>query len=383
MEENLLVAFGALLAFQFLMLIIFEGWTRYWSGKQVGIVKDWTFEPTVAIVVPCYNEEAKIESKLANVFDMCSYNKRLMKVYVVDDYSTDDTFQIAHKFKDRRSLKNLNIWRNPAKKGKPSALNWAFDRINEDVISITDADVLWESDTLEELVRNLGNPSVGGASGKIIIGNSQDSAATRIERLYRKKYDQWRKAESNYDSCSVFNGPLMIFKREVLEKVRINERTYADDTDLLFKTRKLGYRAIYDPKAIVREFPPRTIRELFKQKIRRSRGLTQVLLGNFKVLGRYGRFGQIVYPLSIYNHIISPLITLGLLVLLPIVIMKYPFVMTAALLLCVPSIRLVVIGYLLSQFALVFGLVMPRHGRWKTHRAREVEGNIHIDAQDN
>ncbi len=357
---------------QLLMLIIFEVWTRHWSRKQIGAMKNRTFKPTVAVVIPCYNEETRIESKLANVFDMCSYNKRLMNVYVVDDYSTDHTFRIAEKFKHDRNLENLNIWKNQSKKGKPSALNWIFNRIDADVFAITDADVLWERDTLEELTRNLGAPSIGGANGKIIVANSQDSLATRIERIYRRKFDQWRKAESNFDSCSVFNGPLMIFKRDVIRKVRINERTYADDTDLSFKTRKLGYRAIYDPEAVVREFAPPTMRELFRQKIRRSRGLTQVLLGNFRVAGRFGRFGQVIYPLSIYNHVVSPLITLVLLVLLPFVVLEYPFVAFAVLLLFVPFIRLVVIGYLLSQLALVFGLAMPRRGRWGTRRPSEV-----------
>jgi len=321
----------------------------------------------VAVIIPCYDEESTIGRKLIDVYDNCSYESNLRKIYVIDDHSHDDTFQTALRFKIDRNLDNLFVWRSESTEGKAAALNWAFPRISEDVFAITDADTLWSKNALEELVSDLADPSVGAATARLAIANAQGGFGAEV--LYRKKFDELMKAESNIDSCAGFNGQLMVLKKEVAKRLRISERTYADDVDLLFKVRIMGFRVIYEPNAEIREFAPTNWWEVFKQKVRRSRGITQILLGNLDVLGRYGRFGRLIYPLRLYTHVVSPVINVVLLILLSILGIIYPLVFLGALLLCISPMRVLVAEYLVSQFALLFGLLVPRRGRWRSQKA--------------
>ena len=50
---------------------------------------------TVAVVVPCYNEETQIISVLESMPDFVD------RIVVVDDRSTDNTFNVVKQFIDR------------------------------------------------------------------------------------------------------------------------------------------------------------------------------------------------------------------------------------------------------------------------------------------
>jgi len=337
----------------------------YLSRRTTNIKKNENNQFSVGMIIPCYNEEAIIKRKLTNSIDISRPSKSFM-IYVVDDGSADNTFKIANEFKQLNRLENIFVWKNPGKKGKIRALNWVFNKIREDIIVITDADVLLEKSALVRLIANFDNPTVGAVTGKVVINKQGKEFTAKTEDLYRKLYDVWRRAESNLESCSIPNGSLMAFRKQVLQKVRIDENMQYDDISLLFKTRRLGYRAVYEPEALFYETVDPSFLQQMKRKIRRANALTHVLLRNLGVIGRYGSFGRVIYPISIYNHVICPILTLILLLLSPVIVLRYPVILLLSLLLLVPIIRILVVGFITAQIALVMGLVMLEKGRWET-----------------
>jgi len=304
---------------------------------------------------------------LANSINV-SYPKESWMIYVVDDGSTDNTFKVATEFKQLHGLQNLLVFRNPGTKGKPRALKWIFDKIKEDLIVITDADVLLEKDSLVKLIANFSDPTVGAVTGKMALNKQNLEFTARTEILYRKIYDVWRRAESNLDSCSVPNGSLMAFRKQVVQKIVLDENLRTDDISLFFKTRRLGYRAVYESEALFFESADLSLWLQMKRKIRRATALTHTVLRNIGVMGRYGSFGRVVYPISVYNHIICPIFTLVLLLLFPAVVFKYPLILLSGFLLLVPNIRAAFVGFIMANFALVIGLFIPEKGiyRWET-----------------
>lgn len=365
MIENIFRLYEFLFTFYVLIFIFLNLLLLYLSRKTISIEKIENNQFSVALVIPCYNEEAIIKRKLANSINI-SYPSGPLMIYVVDDGSTDDTFKIAKEFKQLNGLKNLFVWKNPGRKGKTRALNWLFDKIGEDIVVVTDADVLLEKTSLVKLVANFSDSTVGAVTGKMVINKRNKEFTAKIETLYRKIYDVWRRAESNLDSCSVFNGSLMAFRRRVVQKVEIDENMRTDDIGLLFKIRRLGYRAVYEPEALFYEYADPSLSQQMKRKIRRATALTHVLLKNLSVMGRYGSFGRVIYPISIYNHIICPMLTLILLFLFPTIVFRYPIILLFSFLLLVPIIRTAVVGFIAAQLALVIGLFMREKGRWET-----------------
>jgi poly-beta-1,6-N-acetyl-D-glucosamine synthase len=355
-----------ILAFQVIAFAIFNIAMVWASKKQSNLHKNKQNKFKIALVIPCYNEERVIPKKLDNSIAAISFNPQ-SSIYVVDDGSGDDTFKLAEEYRVKNNLQNLFVWTNLGESGKPGALNWVFSKLKEDIVVITDADALIEKESICELASNFYDPRVGAATGKL-VNRGNNSLTQKEEGLYRRVSEFWRKAESNLDSCIIFNGPLMAFRRELICELKIDERAMADDTDLAYKIRRLGYRSVYEPAAIVSEYITSSFYMRAKQEIIRAKGLTRVIRENIDMFGKFGYFGKILFPFAILNFVLFPILTLFLLFLLPFAIMEYPILLASFLLLLIPAVRTAVLGYLYREMALFIGLVSRSSGRWKTRR---------------
>jgi glycosyltransferase involved in cell wall biosynthesis len=102
--------------------------------------------PKVSVIIPAYNAEAYIAETLASVFSQ-TYNN--YEIIVVDDGSTDKTWQILRSYGDRiKALTKPNG-------GPASARNLAIKQARGELIAFLDSDDLWVEDKLAEQVRFL------------------------------------------------------------------------------------------------------------------------------------------------------------------------------------------------------------------------------------
>src|SRR5690349_10936752 len=85
-------------------------------------------EASVAVVVPCYNEEAKLPSVLDTIPDVVD------RVYVVDDGSTDRSFDIAVEC-SQRDPRVVPI-RHGVNRGVGAAIGTGYERARDDAIDI-------------------------------------------------------------------------------------------------------------------------------------------------------------------------------------------------------------------------------------------------------
>lgn len=77
----------------FLNRYVFGLWIRLARGRRAESTDD-RYEPTVTIVVPLFNEGKSIYDTIAS-FSRLDYPKHKLSVTVVDDCSTDDSYEWA------------------------------------------------------------------------------------------------------------------------------------------------------------------------------------------------------------------------------------------------------------------------------------------------
>jgi cellulose synthase/poly-beta-1,6-N-acetylglucosamine synthase-like glycosyltransferase len=364
--ELVIEIFVIILSIQVAEFTLFNMYALWASRQASRISKAKKSSFKIALVIPCYNEERVILEKLDNSFNALSFNNE-SNVYVLDDSSTDNTFKLAEEYRRNHNMENLYVWKNLGGKGKAKALNWIFSKLNADIIVVTDADALLQENSIYELVSNFNDPSVGAVTGKLVT-RGQSNTMQKEEGLYRNLTEMWRKAESNLDSCSVFNGPLMAIRGELVQQFKIDTSTNCDDICIAYKVRRLGYRAVYEPNALVSEYISNSAVVRARQEIRRGRGLTRRVMQNIGVLGRFGYFGKIIYPFSLFNYLFSPFLTVILLILLPFIIMKFLFLLLLLLFLLIPIVRIAVFGYLYRELSLFIAMFTPSKRSWKPQR---------------
>src|SRR5690606_25175563 len=110
-------------------------------------IKNQKMTPFFSIVIPLYNKEAYIEDTIKSVLNQSFQD---FEVIIVDDGSTDDSFEKASQFKSGKIklLKQVN-------QGVSIARNNGIDNSHAHYIALLDADDLWHENHLNELKKQI------------------------------------------------------------------------------------------------------------------------------------------------------------------------------------------------------------------------------------
>jgi biofilm PGA synthesis N-glycosyltransferase PgaC len=256
--------------------------------------------PLVSVFVPAHNESETIEAALRSLtkLDYPAY-----EVIVVDDGSTDDTFERARAFAGERRPRyeggnrdrgcTVRVFRKP-NGGKWSAHNFAFGRSVGELVLCLDADSQVEPQALRLLVARMADPQVGAVAGQIRVRN-RVNLLTRLQALeYLIANGALRMAQAHSGTVLVVPGPIGLFRRSVLEEVYLRYGTnpppgpghvpgpfegdtFAEDFDLSVAILSLGHRIVYEPEAVSHTKAPDWAIGLLNQRYRWCRGTVQVL----------------------------------------------------------------------------------------------------------
>ena len=220
--------------------------------------------PTVTWIVPCFNEEAVISSKIENLVAL-DYPKNKLEVILITDGSTDRTVEYAKSYKD------VKVLHQDTRAGKAAAENRAMKFANGEIIVFNDANTMVSSNALKHMIKHYADPQVGGVSGaKGIIVDQKDTAASEGEGLYWKYESMIKNADSNFNSLMGAAGELVSFRSELV--MDLPEDTILDDFMQSFNVLKQGFIMIYEPKAKAEETSSINVEEELKRKIRIAAG---------------------------------------------------------------------------------------------------------------
>ncbi len=255
-------------------------------------------EPTVSVVLPTYNEERIVESKLEDVVSL-DYPMEKVEVVIVDS-SDDRTRDIVRDFFADRDAPSLTLLAEDERRGLAPALNDAYAAASNEMVVKTDCDSRVAADALREAAANLADPDVGAVTGR----NVEVLGGSDVEQGYRDVQARIQVLESHLDSTLIFHGPFSAFENDAV--VPIDPDSIADDTELALKIRRGGKRVVFDPDVRYKEAAHSEFGKRRTQKDRRAMGLVRLLLRHRDALGRYGNYGRVVLPFNWWFMLVSP-----------------------------------------------------------------------------
>jgi glycosyltransferase involved in cell wall biosynthesis len=127
---------------------------------------------SLSVIIPAYNEAARLEKTLRGVVDYLRQNRPGAEVIVVDDGSSDETADLARKvFQDSGDLRT-SVISYKSNLGKGRAVRLGLQAARGDVALFSDADLSTPIDEEKKLVEPIANGDCDVAFGSRALDRS-------------------------------------------------------------------------------------------------------------------------------------------------------------------------------------------------------------------
>jgi cellulose synthase/poly-beta-1,6-N-acetylglucosamine synthase-like glycosyltransferase len=221
--------------------------------------------PTVSLIIPAYDEQEVIESKVANALAL-DYPRDHLQIVVASAGSTDATADRA-----RAAGADLVLELPPG--GKVAALNAGAAQATGEILAFSDANSVWAPDALRQLLAPFADPKVGYVCGQVRF---LDPGGDNLEGAYWRYEMRVREMESALAGVTAGNGAIYAVRRDAYIPLAPSG---SHDLSFPFAFAKRGLRSLYEPGARAEEKMVPTLEGEFARKRRMMVGLWDIVVG--------------------------------------------------------------------------------------------------------
>lgn len=250
---------GLIIGFVFALI----GYVKnHFTKKLLDVDHSGAVDYSVVAVIAAKNEESVIENTVRNLLDN---SPQTFRVIVVDDKSTDSTYEILSKL--TKEYPNLTVVQNTSAPGKSEALNVALDLVEEDIVLFLDADARVDWDFVKEYSKLFRSPKINVVFTDFESYNQSRTLAVILQDLYFSFIKAF--VYSGLFSPTIFMNSGLFIRRKIFDVVgKFDPQTLVDDFDLALRLwkRKLKVKFVRGKRCKI-QYAFR-LRDLFMQHCR-------------------------------------------------------------------------------------------------------------------
>jgi len=255
--------------------------------------------PAVTIVVPCFNEEETVEKTVRSLLNL-HYPKDKLKIFLIDDGSTDGTLNIIKHFEKYPNIRVLHKENG----GKYTALNLGLLHSENDFFGGLDADSFADPEALVRIMSYFEkDESVMAVAPSVTVYNPRNL----IQNVQKAEYHMGvylKKMLGFLGAINVTPGPLTIFRKKVFDDLGPYKHGHnTEDMEIAYRMQKNHYKIAHCNDAYIYTNTPGTILKLYRQRLRWIYGFINNTLDYRNVLfkKKYGNFAFFTLPTGIIS----------------------------------------------------------------------------------
>ena len=255
--------------------------------------------PSVTIVVPSWNEEQTIYKTVRSLLNL-NYPKNKLRIFLIDDGSTDGTWNIISKFSKNPNIKIFKKTNG----GKYTALNLGLENLETEFFGCLDADSHVDREALVRIMSYFEkDQEVMAVVPSVTVNNPQNF----VQMAQKAEYNMGvfsKKMLGFLGAINVTPGPFTIFRRKVFDDLghyRYGHNT--EDMEIAYRMQKNLYKIDHCNDAFVYTNTPSTIKKLFRQRLRWIYGFLNNTIDYRHILfkRKYGNFAFFTLPAGVVS----------------------------------------------------------------------------------
>ncbi len=213
-------------------------------------------EVECSVGIMAFNEEANIAHALDSILRQDPVAKWIREVIVVASGCEDRTCAVVAEIASREP--RVRLIEQERREGKASAINCFIGVAQCPVLVMMSADVVVEDGALDALLRHFEDLAVGMVGAHPTPVNGVGTFLGHAVHLQWRLHDQIARVSPKL-------GEMVAF-RNVVPSIPLD--TAVDELSIQALITQLGYRLVYEPRAVVYNRGPATVRDFMRQRRR-------------------------------------------------------------------------------------------------------------------
>jgi cellulose synthase/poly-beta-1,6-N-acetylglucosamine synthase-like glycosyltransferase len=257
--------------------------------------------PRVSITVPCFNESRTVRATVESLRAL-NYPQDKLSILIVDDGSTDNTFEIAKSLEIYPNVKAVSQKNG----GKFTALNRGISESTADFVGCLDADSFVHPNALRSMIAHFGNdPKIVAVTPAMVVHEPK----TLIQKMQSAEYMIGIFAKmvmGKLNAIHVTPGPFSIFRKSIFKEIGLFRHAHmTEDMEIAFRIQKNKYRIVHCPDAFVYTITPNTVNKLYRQRTRWVYGFIRNAFDYRHMLFKkeYGNMATLTLPYAVFGII--------------------------------------------------------------------------------
>lgn len=310
---------------------IFSRFALAWLYRPPAKESTGRYCPTVAIIVPAYNEP-----DIAATLHAClsaDYPADRLQVVVVDDKSTDATLERIRAVQSDHP--ELVVVPSAVNRGKRHAMAIGIAAARDaELLVFIDSDSQVTPDAVRVLAGYFADPSVGAVAGHTDVANRSVNVLTRMQAMqYFIAFRIYKSAEALFGAVTCCSGCFSGYRSAAVAPVLdswLNQTflgqpsTFGDDRSL---TNYLlpHWRVLYAPDAQAYTNVPERLKQFLRQQLRWKKSWLREAPRASRAMIRKSPVMVVMFALAIVLPLLAPQVVLRAFVVQPHFISALPF----------------------------------------------------------
>ncbi|HLJ27788.1 MAG TPA: glycosyltransferase family 2 protein [Candidatus Angelobacter sp.] len=284
-----------------------------WSVSGAKVKKDYAYQPTVSVILPCYNEGKAVYEAIESI-SQSNYPNDRFEVIAQDDCSVDDSYQWMLQAQQDFTNIRVTVDRNAVNSGKARSVCNALSRSSSEIIISVDSDCTFDSEAIRELTACFSEPGIGAVGGRVGVRNPNEGVLTAIQTfIYYAAFHLYKVPENWTRSVGCISGCLFAIRRDLLLRIEPVVRgrhwfgipvNQGEDRFMTHLALLEGYGTYLNNDALCWTTVPATLTELFKQQLRWRQSILRDLFFTLRSLPQHVFK---LHPNAVLHLVLTPL----------------------------------------------------------------------------